>query len=132
MSMKNSNDTSWDRISDLPICSTAPLPLCYRGPQKRKKAGKYLGLLQITNDVYVITVDSRLATALPTTSHSTSVTAMANGSRNFAQLTQFLDRRAHELTKTDFVGNEGQMVIREERDPLTHAAPNTDFSTVRL
>ena len=29
MSMKNSNDTIWDRTSDLPICSTA---LCYRGP----------------------------------------------------------------------------------------------------
>ena len=24
MSMKNSNDTSWDRTSDFPICSTAP------------------------------------------------------------------------------------------------------------
>ena len=24
MSVKNSNDTSWDRTSDLPICSTAP------------------------------------------------------------------------------------------------------------
>ena len=24
MSMKDSNDTSWDRTSDLPICSTAP------------------------------------------------------------------------------------------------------------
>ena len=24
ISMKNSNDTSWDRTSDLPICSTAP------------------------------------------------------------------------------------------------------------
>jgi len=32
MPMKNSNDTSWDRTSDLPICSTAPEPLCYRGP----------------------------------------------------------------------------------------------------
>jgi len=31
MSMKNSNDTSWDRTSNLPICSTAPLPLCHRG-----------------------------------------------------------------------------------------------------
>ena len=31
MSMKNS-DTSWDRTSDLPICSTAPKPLCHRGP----------------------------------------------------------------------------------------------------
>ena len=30
--MKNSNDTSWDRTSDLPICSSAPQPLCYRGP----------------------------------------------------------------------------------------------------
>jgi len=24
LSMKNSNDTSWDRISDLPICNAAP------------------------------------------------------------------------------------------------------------
>jgi len=29
--MKNSNDTSWDRTSDIPICSTTPQPLCYRG-----------------------------------------------------------------------------------------------------
>ena len=29
--MKNANDTSWDRTSDLPICSTASQPLCYRG-----------------------------------------------------------------------------------------------------
>jgi hypothetical protein len=27
--MKNSNDTSWDRTSDLPSCSAAPEPLCY-------------------------------------------------------------------------------------------------------
>jgi len=27
-----STDTSWDRTRDLPICSTAPYPLCYRGP----------------------------------------------------------------------------------------------------
>jgi hypothetical protein len=33
MSMKNSNDTIWDRTSDLPICSTAPKPLCHRGLQ---------------------------------------------------------------------------------------------------
>jgi len=26
MSTKNSNDTSWDRTSDLPICSTTPEP----------------------------------------------------------------------------------------------------------
>ena len=26
-----STDTSWDRTSDLPICSTVPYPLCYRG-----------------------------------------------------------------------------------------------------
>jgi len=31
MSMKYSNDTSWDRTSDLPICSTAPSPLCHCG-----------------------------------------------------------------------------------------------------
>jgi len=28
-----STDTSWDGTSGLPICSTAPSPLCYRGPQ---------------------------------------------------------------------------------------------------
>ena len=28
---EKSIDTSWDRTSDLPICSTAPSPLCYRG-----------------------------------------------------------------------------------------------------
>jgi len=27
-----STDTSWNRTSDLPIYSTAPQPLCYRGP----------------------------------------------------------------------------------------------------
>jgi len=32
MSMKNSNDTSWDQTSYLPICSTAPSSLCSRGP----------------------------------------------------------------------------------------------------
>jgi len=29
--MKNSNDTIWNRTSDLPICSTAPYAQCYRG-----------------------------------------------------------------------------------------------------
>jgi len=29
---EKSNDTSWDRTSDLPICNTASWPLCYRGP----------------------------------------------------------------------------------------------------
>jgi len=32
MPMKNSSDTSWDRNTDLPICSTAPEPLSYHGP----------------------------------------------------------------------------------------------------
>ena len=32
MSMKNSNDTFWIWTSDLLICSTAPEPLCHRGP----------------------------------------------------------------------------------------------------
>jgi len=44
MSMKNSNDTNWDRTSNLPICSTAPQPLCYRGPHiyrlREKKKNK--------------------------------------------------------------------------------------------
>ena len=31
--MKNSSDTMWNQTSDLPICSTAPLPLCYPSPQ---------------------------------------------------------------------------------------------------
>ena len=35
MSMKNSNDTIWNRTSDLPICSTAPYPLSYRGLRLR-------------------------------------------------------------------------------------------------
>jgi len=29
---KKSTDTYWDRTSDFPICSTAPEPLCHRGP----------------------------------------------------------------------------------------------------
>jgi hypothetical protein len=33
MSMKNFNDTIWDRTSDLPICSTTRQPLCHRGPK---------------------------------------------------------------------------------------------------
>jgi len=33
MSMKNSNDIIWNRTSDLPICSTAPYPLCHSGLQ---------------------------------------------------------------------------------------------------
>ena len=32
MSLKYYNYTSWNRTNDLPICSTAPSPLCYRGP----------------------------------------------------------------------------------------------------
>ena len=32
ISLRNSNDTIWDRTSDLPICSTAPYPLCHHGP----------------------------------------------------------------------------------------------------
>ena len=30
-------DTIWDRTSDLPICSTAPQPLCYRGSHEVKE-----------------------------------------------------------------------------------------------
>jgi hypothetical protein len=33
LSIKNSDDTSWDPTTDLPICSTTPQPLCHRGPQ---------------------------------------------------------------------------------------------------
>ena len=32
--MENFNDAIWNRTSDLPICSTAPQPLCYRGLPK--------------------------------------------------------------------------------------------------
>jgi len=38
MSMKYSNDTSWNRTSDLPICSATPSPLCYCGPTSKGKA----------------------------------------------------------------------------------------------
>ena len=38
--MKNSNDTSWDRTSDLPICSTEPCPLCHRGPKPKLYPGR--------------------------------------------------------------------------------------------
>ena len=31
--MKNSNDTFWNRTSELPICCAAPYPLCYRCPR---------------------------------------------------------------------------------------------------
>ena len=33
---EKSTDTSWDRTSNLPICSTAPQPLCYRGPGREE------------------------------------------------------------------------------------------------
>ena len=33
---EKSTDTSWDRTGDLPICSTATYPLCYRGPLTRR------------------------------------------------------------------------------------------------
>ena len=36
MSMKISNDAIWVRTSDLLICSTAPKPLCHRGPRGRR------------------------------------------------------------------------------------------------
>jgi len=36
MSIKNSNDTICNRTSDLPICSTAPKPLCYCGSPSKK------------------------------------------------------------------------------------------------
>jgi hypothetical protein len=39
MSMKNSNDTIWNRTSDLPICSTVPEPLCHH---QRSPNGEYI------------------------------------------------------------------------------------------
>ena len=41
MSLKNSNDTIQDRTSDLPICSTAPQPLCHRGTPANKNDDYY-------------------------------------------------------------------------------------------
>jgi len=38
---EKSNDTSWDRASDLPICSTVPWPLCYRGPRNLEYMPNY-------------------------------------------------------------------------------------------
>jgi len=34
--MKNSNDTSWEGTSDLPICNTAPSPQCHHGPHRNE------------------------------------------------------------------------------------------------
>jgi len=44
LSMKNSNDAIWNRTSDLPICSTAPQPLSYRGPLIGCSSGSNGGL----------------------------------------------------------------------------------------
>jgi len=41
---EKSTDTSWDRNSDLPICSAATYPLCYRGPQKLSKGSKLINI----------------------------------------------------------------------------------------
>jgi len=41
MSLKNSNDTIWNRTSDLPICNTAPEPLSYRGPLPNHVVGHF-------------------------------------------------------------------------------------------
>ena len=40
--MKNSNDTVWNRNSKLPICSTALLPLSYRGPLTSRQQCEYI------------------------------------------------------------------------------------------
>ena len=68
--MKNSNDTNWDRTSDLPICSTAPYPLCYRGPQPkhlwvflsmkyvRLNTNSYLSKFSVKSDTLVLVVNN--------------------------------------------------------------------------
>ena len=47
--MKNSNDTTWDRTSDLLICWAAPQRLCYRGPHMPS----YEGLFFISDAKFV-------------------------------------------------------------------------------
>ena len=52
--MKNSTDTSWDQTSDLPICSTAPQPLCYRGsPFRHKLYCLNIDLLRLIYILYI-------------------------------------------------------------------------------
>ena len=63
MSMKNSNDTIWNRTSDLPICTAVPWPLRYRGPNNNNNnnnnnvlwwrvAPKWHGLLEYIRTCY--------------------------------------------------------------------------------
>ena len=59
---EKSNDTSWDRTSDLPICSTAPKPLCYRGPLTSQVHGLNINKtkLEISSLLGYLTVSSRV------------------------------------------------------------------------
>jgi len=50
MSMKNSSDTICNRTGDIPICSTAPEPLCYHGPPSLVMTLKFTG---VTLPVYL-------------------------------------------------------------------------------
>jgi hypothetical protein len=43
MSMKISNDTICNRTSDLPICSTVPLPMCHHQRSPHSYVGKGKG-----------------------------------------------------------------------------------------
>ena len=49
MSMKNSNDTIWNRTSDRPISSTAPQPLCHRGPPIKRKTSPKCSVVNYDN-----------------------------------------------------------------------------------
>jgi len=49
---EKSTDTSWDRNSDLPICSTAPQLLCHRRPHCRQQMN-HITLCNITGMILV-------------------------------------------------------------------------------
>ena len=55
--MKNSNDTSRDRPSDLPICNTAPYPLCYRGPHCNAVPKQNAQLYALASKITVILLE---------------------------------------------------------------------------
>ena len=67
MSMKNSNDTIWNRTSDLPIRNTAPQPLCHCRPTMQYSTVQYG---RHCNDCCILTISNLLCKLL--LNHSTA------------------------------------------------------------
>ena len=62
--MKTSSDTSRDRTSDLPICNTAPYPLCYRGHLQGKAPKEIHAILTETLACFLPGRDKNLSAPL--------------------------------------------------------------------